>query len=173
MDGEIINRVANSNLLQIDMEDWYPKGKRFGFDIADFLYEGLILKELDFRSSLKVHDWTLYKDSLVAVFCSADAIIPTWAFMLISQYLSEKSTRVFFAKPEQIDEFLYQQIIDNLDLETYRDQKVIVKGCSKLPVPVSAYVAITSKLTPVVQSLMFGEPCSNVPLFKRKKVVSI
>ena len=172
MEGEIINRVATSNLLQIDLEDWYPKGERLGFDIADFLYEGLILKELDFRSALKVHDWKLYEDSFVAVFCSADAIVPTWAFMLITQYLSEKANRIFFTKPEQINEFLYQQIIDNLDIENYRDQKVIVKGCSKLPVPISAYIAITAKLRPVVQSLMFGESCSNVPLYKKKKVVS-
>jgi len=173
MENEIINRVANSALFQVDLEDWYPKGERLGFDIADFLYEGLILRELDFRAALKLHDWEKYTDHFIGVYCSADAIVPTWAFMLISQYLAGKAASVFFSEPNKIDEFLYQQIIDKLDLEYYRDQKVIVKGCSKFPVPVSAYVAITMKLTPVVQSLMFGEPCSNVPLYKRKKVVSL
>ena len=173
MENEIINLVANSSLLQVDLEDWYPKGERLGFDLAEFLYEGLILKELEFRSALKIYNWEKYQDQFVGVYCSADAIVPTWAFMLASQYLTGKAASVYFTEPGKINDFLYQQIIDKLDIEIYRDQKVIVKGCSKFPVPVSAYVAITSKLAPVVQSLMFGEACSNVPLYKRKKVASV
>jgi len=170
MENEIINRVASSTLVQIDMEDWYPVGSRIGFDIAEYLFEGLILKELDFRAALKNLDWSAYQNQYVGIFCSADAIVPTWAFMLVAQNLAGKALGVYFCKPEEIDAFLYEKIIRNLDLAPYRDQKVIVKGCSKLPVPNSAYVAIAARLTPEVQSLMFGEPCSNVPLFKRKKV---
>jgi hypothetical protein len=171
METEIINRVANSALVQIDLEDWYPVQSRKEFDLSSYLFQGLILKELDFRSALKQLDWTPYQNAIVAVHCSADAIVPTWAFMLIGQYLSAVTGEVYFCTPERLDDFVFQRIIDRLDVETYKDQKVIVKGCSKLPVPTSAFVAISVRLTPIVQSLMFGEPCSNVPLYKKKKSI--
>lgn len=167
-DSEIINRVANSSLVQLDMEDWFDKRKRFQFDLADFLYQGLVLKELDFRAVLKSHDWQQYKDAHLAVGCSADAIVPTWAFMLVAGYATGIAASITFGTVEDIDNYLFDRWISALSLEQYRDQKVIVKGCSQYPVPVSAYVSVAAKLTPVVQSLMFGEPCSNVPLFKRK-----
>lgn len=168
METEIINRVANSSLVQLDLEEWYPASQKATFDLSDYLYEKLILKELDFRKSLKEIAWEEYAGKHVALFCSEDAIIPTWAFMLAAHYLTLAGARVYFCKPEELDTFVYQDLITSLDIEPYKDQKVIVKGCSKFPVPVSAYVAIAEKLTPIVQSLMYGEPCSNVPLYKRK-----
>jgi len=169
MNGEIINRVASSNLVQIDMEDWYDHLQRRQFDLAEYLFKGLILKELDFRAALKLIDWTAYSNCHLAICCSADAIIPTWAFMLPATYASPYASSIIWGTVDQIDTILFDRWIEKLDIEKYRDQKVIVKGCSKFPVPISAYVAITAKLSSVVQSLMFGEPCSNVPLFKRKK----
>ena len=172
MEGEIINRVSNSGLTQLDLEEWYPKGDRLGFNIEKYLFKGLILKELDFRAALKELDWSIYKGVFVAVHCSADAIVPTWAYMLVSQYLSPFAAKVLFCDPSQIDSYLYSEILSKIDVEEFRDKRVIVKGCSKFPVPVSAYVEVSALLTPLVQSLMFGEPCSNVPLYKKKKINS-
>jgi len=169
MENEIINRVANSSLINIDLEDWYDQRPRKFFDVADFLYQGLILKELDFRSALKEFDWETLKGANLAIFCSADAIVPTWAFMLISQMASPIAESIFYCRPEEMDAYLFDRKISNFDPEAYRGKRVIIKGCSKHPVPVQAYVAITAKLIPVVQSLMYGEACSNVPLYKRKK----
>ncbi len=169
MENEIVNRVSNSALIQLDLEDWYDKKQRLTFDLAGFLYQGLILKELDFRSSMKTYKWSDYKDVHLSIDCSADAIVPTWAFMLVATYASPYAATITFGPKEQIDGFLFDRWIEKLDVSPYQDQKVIVKGCSKYPVPIAAYVAITAKLSPVVQSLMFGEPCSNVPLYKRKK----
>jgi hypothetical protein len=165
---KIRNRVSESTLLQICPEDWYDQRPRFTFDLAEFLFQGLVLKELEFRAALKAHNWNAYQGGILSVFCSADAIIPTWAFMLVSVHASPIA-EVIFCREEQLDEFLYARMIQQLDLTEFEGKKVIVKGCSKHPVPVSAYVALSHRLMPVVQSLMFGEPCSNVPLFKRKK----
>ena len=169
MEDLLINRVASSSLIQLDLEEWYDNRPRRIFDLKDYLYQELILKELDFRSALKAHEWTQYADSHMAIHCSVDAIIPTWAFMLVANHAAPFATTITFGDQEQIDVMLFDRWIENLDLEPYQNGKVIVKGCSKHPVPISAYVAITTRLTPVVQSLMFGEPCSNVPLYKRKK----
>lgn len=169
MEDQIVNRVSNSSLERLDLEDWYDLRPRKVFDLKPFLYQELVLKELDFRAALKALDWAQFKETHVAICCSTDAIIPTWAFMLVAQYLAPVATTVTFGSLEQLDDFLFDRWITALDPEPYRDAKLIVKGCSKYPVPVSAYVAITAKLAPVVQSLMFGEPCSNVPLYKRKK----
>jgi hypothetical protein len=169
MNSEIINRVAESSLVQLDLEDWYDHAERKSFDIATYLYMGLVLKELEFRSALKQIDWNNFQGTHLAIYCSADAIVPTWAFMLVATCAAPFTKSIVFGTKDKIDEILFERWISNLDLSPYKDQKVIVKGCSKYPVPVSAYISITSKLTPVVQSLMFGEPCSNVPLYKRKK----
>lgn len=171
MEDKIINRVANSGLITIDLEDWYDKRPRTTFDVADFLFQGLILRELEFRTALKEFKWESFEDSNLAIYCSADAIVPTWAFMLVSQFASPYAKSIIFCRPEEQDSYLFDRILENFDPEPYRDKRVIIKGCSKYPVPVQAYVGITAKLTPVVQSLMFGEACSNVPLFKRKKAI--
>lgn len=173
MEDQIVNRVAGSSLIQLDLEEWYDSRPRKLFDLKDFLYQELILKELDFRSALKSHDWASYSGCHLAIDCSADAIIPTWAFMLVANYAAPFASSITFGKLEAIDTFLFDRWIDKLDLEPYINGKVIVKGCSKHPVPVSAYVSISARLSPVVQSLMFGEPCSNVPLYKRKREVAI
>jgi len=165
---EIINRVANSSLLQLDLEDWYDNRAKEIFDIAPHLYNGLILRELDFRAAIKQHNWQNYENKHLGIVCSAEAIIPTWAFMLVANAASPFAASVHFGDKNRIDENLFHQWISRLDVGPYTDQKVIVKGCSKHPVPISAYVDIAARLTPVVQSLMFGEPCSNVPLYKRK-----
>ena len=169
MNRDIINRVAESSLVQLDLEEWYDDAERESFDVAQYLYMGLVLKELDFRSALKQLDWSRFQGKHLAIHCSADAIVPTWAFMLVSTYAAPFAKSIVFGTKESIDGILFERWIANLDLSAYQDQKVIVKGCSKHPVPVSAYISITAKLSPVVQSLMFGEPCSNVPLYKRKK----
>lgn len=170
MAEEIINRVTNSSLVTIDLEDWYDKSPRIGFDLTDFLFQGIILKELEFRSALKEYPWSNLKDVHLAVYCSVDAIVPTWAYMLVSNLASPFASTIHFCEPEQLDTFLFDRFIEELNIETYRDQKVIVKGCSKHPVPVSAYVTLTNRLSSVVQSIMYGEACSNVPIFKRKKI---
>jgi hypothetical protein len=172
METEIINRVANSSLRQVDLEDWYPKMEKAGFDLADFLFERLILKEMDFRNALKQFPWENLKDKLVAIYCSEDAIVPTWAYMLAANYASLQTGFVFFCKPEELDTFYYEKVIEGIQVSDYQDEKVIVKGCSKHPVPLSAFVSFAAKVSPVVQSLMFGEPCSSVPLYKKKKNLS-
>jgi hypothetical protein len=164
---EIINRVAASPLLQICPEDWYDLRQRFSLDIAEYLFEGIVLKELEFRAAMKSYNWKALEGGVLCVFCSVDAIIPTWAFMLVSVHASPFA-EVLFCRPENLDEFLFDRIIKDLNINEFEGKKVIIKGCSKHPVPVSAYVALSTRLMPVVQSLMFGEPCSNVPLFKKK-----
>ena len=167
-DKEIINRVAQSPMIVLDLEDIYVQGERFAFDIAPNLYQGLMLKEKDFREFLKVHDWTQYLGKHVALFSSEDAIIPTWAFMLLAIHLQPVAASIVFGNLQNLEQQLFQQSISTLDLEQYRNAKLIIKGCSKVPVPEYAYVEITRLLTPIAQSLMFGEPCSTVPLMKRK-----
>lgn len=165
---EIRNRVAESSLVQLCPEDWYDQRPRHSFDVGDFLFQGLVLKELEFRSALREFDWSRFDGGLLCVFCSQDAIIPTWAFMLVAVHAAPFA-EVFFCHPESLDDLLFDRKIQSLDLSELEGRKVIVKGCSRFPVPVSAYVSLSSRLFPVVQSLMFGEPCSNVPVHKKKK----
>ncbi|MGE0635328.1 MAG: DUF2480 family protein [Bacteroidia bacterium] len=169
MENEIINKVASSGLTEFNLEDFYPKGERVVFDLKDFLFQGLILKEKDFREALKSFDWTTYKDKYVAVLCSADAIVPSWAFMLIAVYLEPYAKRVVFGNPDMLETVLYNDALSKLDIEKFRGEKIIIKGCSKYPVPESAYVEITRLLRPVARSIMYGEACSTVPLFKAKE----
>lgn len=168
MEGEIINRVANSGLVEIDLEQFYPQGKRSQLDMKQFLYQGLILKEKDFRDSVKNYNWEQFKDQYVAVFCSADAIVPTWAYMLVAVSLQPVAKRFVFGDPQLLETTLFMERLSTLDTEKYREAKVIIKGCGRLPVPESAYVEITRLLTPVAQSIMYGEACSTVPLMKKK-----
>jgi|ERR1043165_6502516 hypothetical protein len=165
---KLINRVAESSLITFDLEELYPKEEKISFDLKNYLFMGLILKEKDFREALKNIDWSVYQDKNVAVFCSIDAIIPVWAYMLAGVYLTPLAKRFFFCKEEELDEVIYKEEIAALDISQYKDQRIIIKGCSDKPVPVSAYLEITRKLRPVVKSLMYGEACSNVPLFKQK-----
>lgn len=165
---EIKNRVAESKIVTFDLEDYYQKGERVLFDISDWLYEQMILKEKDFREMAKNHNWEQYKDAYVALYCSTDAIIPAWAYMLITTYLSPYAKKVIVGDLKQLETSLYQEIIENMDLSGLKDLPVIVKGCSHKPVPQNAYIFLIQKLQPLAKSIMYGEACSAVPLFKRK-----
>lgn len=167
MAEEIINRVANSKLITIDLEDYYPKGKRVVLDIKDWLFQELVLKEQDFRNYIKNHDWSQYKNQYIAITCSADAIIPDWAFMLLVVNLQPFVEKSHIGTLEDLETAIYQDIISAIDGSIYQDKPVIIKGCSKLPVPINAYVMITNKLKPYAKNIMYGEACSFVPLFKR------
>jgi hypothetical protein len=168
MAEEIINRVANSKIKVINLEDYYPEGKRTLFDIKDWLLEGLILREKEFRASVKNFDWSQYQDYYVALHCSTDAIVPDWAYMLIALELQQFSKLTIIGSLEDLEVVIFTSIISNLDSSIYKDQLVIIKGCSKKPVPVNALVLLSQKLKPIAKSIMFGEACSSVPLFKRK-----
>ena len=167
MAEDIINRVANSKLVTIDLEDYYPKGMRVLFDIKDWLFQELVLKEKDFREYIKNHDWSQYQNQYVAITCSADAIIPDWAFMLLTVNLEPFVEKSHIGTLEDLETAIYQDVITAIDGTIYQDKPVIIKGCSNLPVPINAYVMITNKLKPYAKSIMYGEACSFVPLFKR------
>ena len=169
MANEIINRVANSKLKTIDLEDYYPQGKRVVIDIKNWLYQELILKEKDFRDQLNNYDWSIYENNYVALTCSTDAIIPSWAYMLITTHLSSYAKMVVIGDLAYLEASIFQDIITNFDIEPYKNTPVIIKGCSKKPIPETAYIQLITKLQPVTSSIMFGEACSTVPLFKKKK----
>jgi hypothetical protein len=168
-DKEIVNRVAASALKTFDLELLYQPGERVWMDIRDRLYEGLILREKDFRLWLKDHDWSAYRDKFVAIGCSSDAIIPTWAFMLMGVALQPFARKVVYGTREEMESLLYREALEGVNWEEFRDAKVVVKGCSRVNVPIQAYVDAVSRLRPVAASIMFGEPCSTVPLFKRPR----
>ena len=168
MEDEIINRVANSKLVTVNLEDYYPKGPRVLFDIKDWLFEGLVLREKDFRNQVAEFNWEQYQDSYVALTCSTDAIIPGWAFMLISIQLQPYAKRVIIGDLEALETAIYQDIITNLEVSEFKDMPIIIKGCSKKPVPQNAYIMLANKLKPVAKSMMYGEACSSVPLHKNK-----
>jgi len=165
----IINRVANSGLMTINLEDLYHPGERIVYDLKQNLFQELLLREKDFREFLKTHDWAQYDGKNVAVTCTADAIVPSWAYMLLAVHLAPHAHMVVFGSLDDLENALFRDAIAKIDPENYRGAKVVVKGCSKYPVPLSAYVEISRKLQPVVASLMYGEPCSTVPIYKRKK----
>jgi len=168
MEDEIINRVANSVLEVFDLEDYYPKGYRVQLDISQWLFEGFLLREKDFREELKGHDWSQYQDQYVAVNCSTDAIIPAWATVLVALHLAPFAKRIVNGTIEDMDTALYQEVLAGIDYAIYKDKPVIIKGCSKKPVPMSAYVIAAQKLQPFAKSIMYGEACSAVPLYKRR-----
>lgn len=167
MEGEIVNRVANSKLITIDLEDLYPEGPRIVLDIKDWLFEGLVLREKDFRTSIKGHDWSRYKNAFVVLTCSTDAIIPGWAYMLISTYLAPVAEKTVVGDLETLETVLYTEVIQQLDVSVYEGLPVIIKGCSRKPVPKNAYLQLISRLQPVTKSIMYGEACSSVPLYKK------
>lgn len=165
----IVNRVANSPLVTLDLEKLFHPGERVLIDIKEVLYEGLVLKEKDFREFIKHVDWSTYKDKNVAIWCSADAIIPTWAYMLLTTRLAPHANMVVFGTLEDLEKNLYSKAISSIDLNEYKDKKVVIKGCGRIKVPDATYIEITRLLTPLVSSIMYGEPCSTVPLYKRSK----
>ena len=169
MAEEIINKVANSVLEVFDLEEYYQYGIRTQIDISQWLYEGVLLKEKDFREALKQHNWSQYQDHLVAIHCATDAIIPAWASILITSHILSFARKIVLGDLSQLETSLYQDILASIDYSMYRDKPVIIKGCSKKPVPEGAYILAIQYLQPVAKSIMYGEACSAVPLFKRAK----
>ena len=165
----IVNKVASSGLITVDLEVLYPQGERVVFDLAPLLWQGMALREDDLRAFCKEHDWSRYAGAFIGIHCSADAIVPTWAFMLVATHLRPHAAFVTQGDADQLERAVFTRFVQALDVEPYRNARVVVKGCSALPVPLNAYVELTAKLLPVVKSLMFGEPCSTVPLFKAAK----
>lgn len=169
MPEEIVNRVAQSKLITFNLEDYYPKGERKVLDIKDWLYEGFILREKEFRSYVDEHDWSTYQDAYVALQCSSDAIVPSWAFMLIASKLQPYAKKVVQGSLENLETVLYQSILENLDVTEFMDKPVIIKGCSNKPVPENAYIMAVARIQEVAKSVMYGEACSSVPLYKKRK----
>ena len=168
MEEEIINRVAQSKLITFDLEELYQEGEREVLDITQWLYEGLILREKEFRKQLEEVDWTAYQDKYVALTCSSDAIVPGWAFMLVTSKLAPFTKKVVQGDLETLETVLYQEQLMDYDFSDFKDKPIIIKGCSNKPVPQNAYLMAISKIQQVAKSVMYGEACSAVPLFKRR-----
>lgn len=164
----LVNKVAASGLITINLEDFYPKMDIVQFDIKQYLFMELILKEKEFREALAEINWSSYTDKVVCVFCSTDAIIPVWAYMLISSYAQPFAKMVYLGNQDEFIKAYFSKTIDELDYTKFEHQRIVIKGCSDKPVPPSAYLEITNKLRPIAQSIFYGEPCSTVPIFKRK-----
>ncbi|WP_373057400.1 DUF2480 family protein [Zunongwangia sp. H14] len=169
MATEIVNRVANSKLVTFNLEDYYPTGERVLFDIKDWLLEGFVLREGIFREKAAAHNWSQYQDKFVALTCSTDAIVPAWAYMLLATYLQPYAKKTVTGNLDELETILYTEVIQRLDVSALLDKPVIIKGCSHKPVPKNAYLLLIEKLQPVVKSLMYGEACSSVPLYKKPK----
>ena len=168
MSDAIVNKVASSPLLSLDLEEYYPKEKIVVFDLKPHLFMELILKEKEFRAALQDHEWEQYRDIIVAVTCTTDAIIPVWAYMLVASHLQPIAKDVIFGDDKTALQQLFLKNIDAIDTNDFVDKRVVVKGCGDLPIGEFAYMEITKKLRPVVKSIMYGEPCSTVPIFKNK-----
>jgi hypothetical protein len=169
MNEPIINKVAESGLITIDLEKFLPEGEIVVFDLKEYLFMGLILKEKDFREALKKIDWNVYQDKYVAITCSADAIIPVWAYMLVATYLEPVAKELYLGTAEEMTKHLFLKNISALNTNTFADQRVVIKGCGDIPIGNYAYAEITKQLRPVVKSIMYGEPCSTVPVYKKSK----
>ncbi len=169
MENEIVNKVAQSGLVTIDLQDFYQKGERVVYDLSANLYQGLVLKEKDFRSFIKEHDWSVYRDKYVSIVCTADAIVPFWAYMLLITKIQPYARKVVVGSVEALEQLLYSDAFSRIRPEDFRDAKVVVKGCGDLPVPLFAYGEIVRLLLPFASSIMYGEPCSTVPVYKRPK----
>ena len=167
----LVNRVANSGLITLNLEDYFPKQEIATFDLKGFLFMEMILKEKDFRAALKEHDWTQYEGKILTVFCSADAIIPVWAYMLVATYAEPLAIDIFQGTEEEYLKAVYRGVLKDMDFSQYEAKRIVIKGCSNKPVPPAAYLALTTKLRPFAQSIMYGEPCSTVPIFKRPRVI--
>ena len=163
----LVNRVAESGLITLNLEDFFPSGEIAVFDLKNFLFMELILKEKDFRAALKAHDWAQYQDKILLVYCSSDAIIPVWAYMLVAAYAQPYARDIFNGREQAYYETAFLKALDKLELSRYQGQRIVVKGCSHHPVPPAAYLELTRLLRPVAQSIMYGEPCSTVPIYKK------
>lgn len=168
MPEPIINKVAESGLITLDLEKFIPKEESLVFDLKQFLFMEMILKEKDFRQALKDLDWEAYRDKNVAVVCSADAIIPVWAWMLVVSYLQPVAGEVVMGDQQELQKRLILKKLESLDAKEFTDQRVVIKGCGETPIPDFLYLEATKRLRPVVKSIMYGEPCSTVPVYKRK-----
>ncbi len=167
--NEIVNRVAQSPIITIDLEEIYPREERMTFDLKPFLYKELMLREKDFRESLKSIDWSLYSNKWVAIYCSADAIVPTWAFMLVATFLNHNAKGYVIGDLNTLEIYVAESCLSKIDLEIFKDRPVVVKGCSKIDIPLFAYGRIISMVQVNAKSIMYGEPCSTVPLYKKGK----
>lgn len=170
MADTLINRVAQSGIITINLEDLYPSHKVVLFDLKDFLFMEMILKEKDFRTALKAIDWSDYNEKIVLVSCSADAIIPMWAYMLVGSYLEGQAYDVYNGSLAEYLAHHYEQVITGMKVEQYHDKIIVIKGCGAMPVPPQAYLKLTSVLKPIAKSIMYGEPCSTVPIFKKARI---
>ena len=169
MSEAFVNKVAESGIITLDLETYFPKETISVFDMKDFLFMGLILKEKDFREALKTLDTEQYKDKIVALTCTADAVIPMWAYMLAASKLQPVAKDVIFGTEENVRKHLLLKNLQAIDIADYTDQRIVVKGCGETPMPEEAYVAITQRLRPIAKSIMYGEPCSTVPVFKKER----
>ncbi|MBG9375761.1 DUF2480 family protein [Panacibacter sp. DH6] len=168
MQETIVNRVAESGIVTINLEDFYPKDEILVFDLKDHLFRGLLLKEKEFRAALITIDWSVYQQKNVAITCTSDAIIPVWAYMLVATYLGPFANNIMVGTPGLLAENILLQNISQVDTTTFTDKRIVIKGCGDIHIPESAYAAITFRLKPVAKSIMYGEPCSTVPVYKKK-----
>ena len=164
----LVNRVAKSGLITIDLERYYPKEETAVFDLKDYLFKGLVLREKDFREVVKNHDWSQYRNKVLLVHCSTDAIIPVWAYMLVATAAAPFAIEVFQGTQEEYLKLAFSKKLETINVEEFADKRIVIKGCSNKPVPPSAYAELSRKLQPVVRSIMYGEHCSTVPIFKKK-----
>jgi hypothetical protein len=168
MSDMIVNKVANSGLITLNLEAYLPEKPVVSFDLKDFLFMGLILKEKDYREALKNKNFDEYRDQYVAVTCSVDAVIPVWAYMLAVSYLQPVAKDVFLGTETELYKHLVLKNIDSVNADEFKEERVVIKGCGEIPIDNYAYAAVTKKLLPVVKSIMYGEPCSTVPVYKKK-----
>ncbi|MEM9546541.1 MAG: DUF2480 family protein [Bacteroidota bacterium] len=171
MAGPLINRVAQSGIITLNLETYFPDRKIMVLDLKDHLFMEMILKEKDFRQTMKVHNWPDYEDAVLLIYCSTDAIIPVWAYMLVSSLAQPYAHEVYVGDKEAYLTHYYQNLIASLDVDEYTDKRIVIKGCSDKPVPAGAYQALTNRLKPHALSIMYGEPCSTVPIYKKPKKV--
>lgn len=171
MEKPLINRVANSGLITLNLEDYYPKQEIFEFDLKDYLFQGLLLREKEFRAMLKAHDWSIYNGAILLMYCSSDAIIPVWAYMLVASYAKKAGAIPYQGEKSCFLREHFNKEIAGIDVFQFSEKRVVIKGCSNKPVPPSAYASLTAALQDYAQSIMYGEPCSTVPVFKRPRKV--
>lgn len=169
METPIVNRVANSGIVTINLENYFPKVDIVEIDLKEFLFQGLILREKDFRTSLKEIDWSKYQNKIIACHCSTDAIIPVWAYMLVASHAEGSAAETYIGTPSEYIRQHYHTVLSNLNTAEFEDQRIVIKGCSDKPVPPAAYARLTELLQPVVKKIMYGEPCSTVPIWKKPR----
>jgi len=169
VEQKIENKVANSSLVSVDLKDYYAQGKRVSYDLKQNLFQDIVLKEKEYRGHIKGYDWSQFKDCYVAIHCSVDAIIPSWAYLLLTLAIQPFAKKVVHGSISDLEVLIFEEIIDGIDFSVFQDQRVIIKGCSDVYIPNQAYVKFVSKLQPLAKSIMFGEACSTVPLYKQKK----